>query len=58
MFESKANIKFKVEKVEMVDVAKRDFIQNLKQLRHFFNNLKEVHQQHDQTLHELKQIEI
>lgn len=38
-------------------MAKRDFIVSLKQLRHFFNSLKEVHQQFDLTSLRLSQIE-
>lgn len=33
--------------------AKEDFYLNLKQLRHFFDNLKNVHGQHDTTLEKL-----
>lgn len=34
--------------------AKKDFILSLKQLRLFFNNLKDVHGQHDTTLEKLE----
>ena len=37
--------------------SKKDFLQSLKQLRHFFNNLKEVHSQFDMTAIRLGEIE-
>ncbi len=37
--------------------SKREFILSLKQLRTFFNSLKDVHQQFDMTSVRLQQIE-
>lgn len=37
--------------------SKKDFILSLKQLRHFFNNLKDVHSQFDMTQIRLSEID-
>ena len=37
--------------------SKKDFVLSLKQLRHFFNNLKDVHAQFDMTQIRLQEIE-
>jgi hypothetical protein len=37
----------------MTDNSKKEFVQSLKQLNYFFNNLKEVHGQFDTTLQTL-----
>ena len=37
--------------------TRKDFIQSLKQLRFFYNNLKEVHAQFDMTQIQLEEIE-
>jgi hypothetical protein len=38
--------------------ARKQFILSLKQLRHFFNNLKEVHSQYDTTLERLHSFDV
>lgn len=41
----------------MTEQAKKEFIQSLKQLTFFFNNLKVVHKQQDMTLEQLKELD-
>ena len=42
---------------KQLQMAKKDFLISLKQLRHFFNSLKDVHQQFDLTQLRLAEIE-
>jgi len=42
---------------KQLQLTRKDFIQSLKQLRYFYNNLKEVHAQFDMTQIQLEEIE-